>query len=239
MSRRFFRRLLPSRQRLHRDRWFRMLGRAMQNPSLWHLNRHSVARGMAAGLWWAFIPVPGQTLGAALFALRTRGNVPLAVAATWVTNPLTMVPSAWVCYEIGLLVTRQPRVQNFLGQMRELMYHLERLQLWAGAKFLWHFARDNVGMMWPFWVGCLAIATISAALGYLVVQWLWRGNLVRRWRKRGHRVHCRVCHRPVAADAASICPHCGARSPQRTRIGLGIAAAARLAARRKPEATPP
>lgn len=225
MSRKFFRKYLPARERLHNDRLLSVFGRMLHNPNLWHLNRHSVSRGIGAGLWWAFIPVPGQTVLATLTALKLRGNVPLAIALTWVSNPLTMVPCAIAAYQLGILATRQPRMpehefQNLLSSFAHLDF--------AGA---WHFVTNNIGRLWPFFVGSVILSTLAALVGYLLVQWMWRWNLVRRWQKRGHLVHCRVCHKPVPTDENSTCPHCGAASPKRTRIGLGFAAIARLAKR--------
>jgi len=59
---------------------------------------------MAVGAFFALIPSPGQTLGAALLAYFTRVNVPAAVAATWISNPLTMPFLIYAQYRLGCLL---------------------------------------------------------------------------------------------------------------------------------------
>ena len=49
----------------------------------------------------AFLPVPFQTVLAALGALWLRVNLPLAVALICITNPLTMAPAFYLCYKVG------------------------------------------------------------------------------------------------------------------------------------------
>ena len=54
---------------------------------LWLWERRSVAVGLGWGVAWAIAPVPLQTIFAALCSLWRRGNIPVAVAACWVSFP--------------------------------------------------------------------------------------------------------------------------------------------------------
>lgn len=54
--------------------------------------RDSVAIGLSAGLFFSMMPMPFQMVPAALIAARFRGNVPIAMGACWLTNPLTQLP---------------------------------------------------------------------------------------------------------------------------------------------------
>ena len=105
MPRKYFRKYLPDHEtiREHRHlRWFRPL---LKHPNLWHLNRHSVAGGVAVGMFGGLIPGPVQMLTAAVLAIVFRVNLPVAVFATLYTNPITWGPLILAAYAIGSWVT--------------------------------------------------------------------------------------------------------------------------------------
>lgn len=230
MARRFFRKLMPSRNRLEREKagW---LTRFISHPRAWHLNRHSVSRGLAIGMFWAWIPIPMQTPFACFFSWKLKGNVPLAFACCWVSNPLTMLPAIWLCYHIGLFVTWSEPT-GFLDEIKRTMTRIEHEGFLTGIRSFFGFMWQNLGMVYPFLVGSLVFSSLNAVIVFFGAHALWRWNLVRRWRKRGHWVHCRECHRPLPMDRKKECPFCGSRPPHQTRIGLGLAAVARLAQKR-------
>lgn len=59
---------------------------------LWVPCRDSVASGLAIGLFFSMVPLIPQSIFAALLAMRTRANVPFAIAACYISNPFTNVP---------------------------------------------------------------------------------------------------------------------------------------------------
>jgi uncharacterized protein (DUF2062 family) len=150
----------------HHTRW----GKLIHNPNLWHLNRHSVARGIALGVFWSFTPLPfGQTLFSTLLAVRLRANVALAAAFTWVCNPLTLAPTFYLSYTIGRLILRQPQMPDF-----------EPTKAWF---------KDNFPDIWlPYGLGALVLSCTMAALTYVISQEYWKWRTARRWQQRGHRV---------------------------------------------------
>jgi hypothetical protein len=75
--------------RLRHRPWWRTVSRPLFDRSLWVPCRDTVASGLAVGLFFSVMLIPFQTLPAAIFAMRLRGNVPFAVAATWLSNPFT------------------------------------------------------------------------------------------------------------------------------------------------------
>jgi uncharacterized protein (DUF2062 family) len=169
MPRRFFRRYIPSQERIRSDRHLRLFGSWLHDPNLWHLNRRSVSGAFFVGLFWAFMPVPSQMLAAAATAIAGRVNLPVSVALVWVTNPVTIPPAFYFAYLVGArLLGRAPRLVHF-----ELTFD--------------SLAR-NLGSIWePLLLGCLICGLLFGALGYGLVRLLWRWQVVRQLRKRRHR----------------------------------------------------
>lgn len=75
--------------RLRRFEWGRALRARLLDRALWQPCRDSVAGGLSIGLFFAMMPMPLQTIAAAAVAIRWRVNIPFAVAACFVSNPLT------------------------------------------------------------------------------------------------------------------------------------------------------
>src|ERR1044072_6363513 len=82
---------MPSREQLAESRWIRPFGQRVLHSEFWRFTRRSVPRGVAVGLFvGVFFLIPGvQIIGAALFCLPVRGNIPIAAGMTFLTNPFT------------------------------------------------------------------------------------------------------------------------------------------------------
>jgi Uncharacterized protein conserved in bacteria len=80
----------------------------MSDPELWHLTRRSVSTAIGVGLFLAMLPMPGQMPVAVILALRYRFNLPVALAAVFVTNPLTMAAIYLFAYEVGAFLLQTP-----------------------------------------------------------------------------------------------------------------------------------
>lgn len=231
MARRFVKRFLPDRSRIEGEmpRW---IGKVLLSPQLWHLNRHSVSRGLAIGSFWAWMPVP-QSIPAAFMAIYLRGNVLLAIATTWLSNPFTLVPWILVCYKIGRFVTGARPMGNPVTELKAIFSGSESFG------HFWSYVANNLHVLWVFTVGCVVFGTLFSAATYFLVNGLWRWNLSRRWAKRGHPHRCTTCRRrvhlppwsPSVSEHDLVCPGCGERLGRYRRLGHGIASIARRAAR--------
>ena len=164
--RKWFRRISPDRDTLLAVRWMRPIAHRLSDPTIWHFNRHSVARGVALGLFVSFLLPIGQIILAALFATVARGNLLVAAAATLLSNPLTFPAIYYAAYRTGV---------GLLG----------------GTPLAVHPAPESASMMTlisgasvPTLLGLLLFAIVSAVLGYALVQLSWRLFLVRQWRRR-------------------------------------------------------
>ncbi|MCG6897336.1 MAG: DUF2062 domain-containing protein [Thiocapsa sp.] len=161
---RWLKRILPAPGVILANRQLGVFGKLLHDPNLWHLNRHSVSGAVAVGLFVAFLPPLGQSLVAAGAAIFFRVNLPIAVLTTWVSNPVTIPPMFYFAYSLGCwLVGIEPR--GF------------KLDFWMD----WH---NWLAVMWPLALGSLVCAAVSATLGYLMIQMLWRWRLTRLIRAR-------------------------------------------------------
>lgn len=174
--RRFLKKYLPDPSTITNNRWLRPFRGSLLHPRLWHLNRHSAAGGIAAGLFCGLIPGPLQMLGAAACALVFRVNLPLAMLVTLYTNPLTLPPLYIAAYEIGHRLVEGGDVgwpPAFAPQA---------MLAWAEAMQAWMLAAAK-----PLAVGLLVLASLLAVAGYFIAYLLWRLYLLRAWRRRHQR----------------------------------------------------
>ncbi len=175
--RRFLRKWLPDHQIIHGNRWLRPFENSLLHPRLWHLNRHSAAGAVAAGLFCGLIPGPFQMIGAAILALIFRFNLPLALFTTLYTNPFTIVPLYLVAYQIGRVATGEGAgfVEPPEFALGAPLASLEAMLNWM------------LGLGKPLGVGLILLALGLAAIGYVATHLAWRYHLVCAWRRRRFR----------------------------------------------------
>lgn len=169
-------RYLPKPDDVKRDSNLGRVRKYLFDPRLWYLNRHSVARGAAIGLFVAFIPLPVQMLTAAIFAILLRANLLIAVALTWITNPFTFVPINYFIFKVGQWVTNDTSTYHII---QEFEWHSKNGNL-IGGLLIW---LKEVGK--PFLVGLPIVAICASITGFVLVQFIWRlVILFYLWRKR-------------------------------------------------------
>ncbi len=84
--------------RIRKRPWLVALTKPIFDRYLWTPSRNTVAGGLSIGLFCAMLPVPFQMIFAALSSMRARVNIPIAMAACWVSNPFTQV-AIWLAQE--------------------------------------------------------------------------------------------------------------------------------------------
>lgn len=166
MLKKFFKRFIPSPQAIRNQKAIQLFGKLLHDPNLWHLNRYSVSTAISIGCFTAFIPLPVQMLSASALAIILRANLPVSIALTWITNPLTIPPAYYFCYRLGSWL-----LGTSVGQ-----FHFE-------ASFEW-FQKGWHGIALPLLTGCLVVGVLSAILGNIAVRLLWRYFLIKSWRAR-------------------------------------------------------
>jgi uncharacterized protein (DUF2062 family) len=163
------RRELPTAESLARHRWLRPVAHRLFEHGLWHAKTESVARGVAIGMFWAFVVPFAQIVFAAAHCVWWRANIPVAAGITFITNPLTVGGWLWLAYQLGsLFVSPGPAAtagDGWLGQLQALG--------------------------WPTVVGMGMFAVGGSILGYGGVKLFARARLA--WRIRRRTLRRRAC----------------------------------------------
>jgi uncharacterized protein (DUF2062 family) len=131
-----------------------VIGEQLFDLQLWKPSRSSVAGGLAIGLFIALTPTLGiQMALAALAAYFLRVNIPVAVLACWLTNPVTAPVIYTLQYQLGLWVNG-----SLTGEAVSQSDHITK-----GFLF---YAK-------PLWIGSLVSGTFFAIAAYVMIRWGW------------------------------------------------------------------
>ena len=172
--RRTLKKYLPDHETIRRNPWLRPFASSLLHPRLWHLNRHSAAGAVAAGMFCGLIPGPLQMIGAAVCALLFRVNLPLAMFVTLYTNPITIVPLYLIAYQLGRLI-----IGENTGFVAPPEFSITSFVGWTEAMQIW-----MLGVAKPLGIGLLVLAAGLALLGYFATKAAWRVYLISAWKRR-------------------------------------------------------
>lgn len=166
MPKKLFQRWMPDPHRIRKNPALGFLGKLLEDPNLFHLNRHSISVAFFAGLFIAFLPTPGQIPLAACAAWLLRCNLPIAVALIWVSNPLTFPIIFYAEYKMGAsILMLEPGNFNF--------------------SLSWNWVTEVFPHIWmPLLLGSIITSLLASCCGYLCVQWFWRWHVNQRWKAR-------------------------------------------------------
>ncbi|MCD6055671.1 MAG: ATP-binding protein [Gammaproteobacteria bacterium] len=166
MLRKQLKRLLPEPGILKRHKNLRIFGKRLHSKNLWHINRQSIARAVAIGLFTCFLPMPFQMVVAAALAIFLYANLPLSVLLVWISNPITMSPMLYAAYRTGQFLLQLPRVE----------FHPEFSLQWLVSQLeqLWY----------PILIGCLVLGLLTGFIGYYATHVLWRLWIIHQWNRR-------------------------------------------------------
>lgn len=157
---------MPDPHTIRDHKSLQMFGKLLHDPNLWHLNRRSIAKAFAVGLFFMMMPVPFQMALAAGFAIIVRSNLPISVMLVWISNPVTMPPMFYFAYQFGAWVLQTPEV--------DFNFELSMDWLLNGMTAIWQ----------PFLFGCVLIGAILSVTGYVTIRLLWRWSIVKKIQHR-------------------------------------------------------
>jgi uncharacterized protein len=166
MLRKYLRRWLPDHATFLQNRFLRRFAHYFEHPNLFHLNRKSVAGGLAVGMIGGLIPGPLQVITSAILCLVFRVNLPVAILGTFYTNPLTIAPIYWLAYQLGAWVTGDTRAAHMptVPSLTDLSW-----VQWMRAVWVWV---ESLGT--PLLLGLPLLALILAIVAYFSVHIGWR-----------------------------------------------------------------
>lgn len=167
MPRQFFTRISREfRQKKDHPWYLKPFEFILTHPAYFSASRRGIGGGLWIGLIIGLLPLPAHTFLAIVGAILLRVNVPVAVLATWVTNPFTFVPIYYFEYKLGALM---------LGLPTEALP--------AEINFDWVLA--EIGLRWkPLAYGALTTALSIASTVYLLTSVTWHLVTMRRYRSR-------------------------------------------------------
>jgi uncharacterized protein (DUF2062 family) len=168
MPRKYLRKYIPKPNTFKDHESLERVKHLLEEPNLWHLNRHSVSRGCLIGMFMAMIPLPMQMLGAAILSIFFRANLPIAVALTWVTNPFTTPFVLYISYKVGAFI---------LGQNSSVQLNLS-----------WEAIEHDLAIIGPsLMTGILVNAVVLSVASYYLVRGIWWLYIVMKFRERKRR----------------------------------------------------
>jgi len=152
---------LPSPKRIKSLAPFQYLGFRFTDPVLWMINRNTVSRATAIGLFCAYLPMPLEMVPAALLAVLWRANLPLSIVLVWLSNPFTWIVLYTPPYLLG---------SALLGETSISISHIT----------IEAMAQELAAL----WLGCLIFGVALACAGYFAVRVVWRMMVISDWDKR-------------------------------------------------------
>jgi len=184
------RRWLPKPEAIRNARWARWLGPWLHHPRLWHLSRKGIALGFSLGIFFGLLIPVGQIPLAGGAAILLRANVPVAMASTFISNPVTFPAIYYLAYKLGVLLVGvdesappPPGFEDHGAWPDPLLLEQHVTDTRELGFFAATWARvEALGK--PLLVGLVVMAVAGGLLAHGLVNALWRLNARIAWRRR-------------------------------------------------------
>lgn len=168
-------RYIPSWESISRNRWLRWLGPRLMHQRLWHFSRRGVAIGAALGVFIGLIMPLAQIPLSAAGAVLLRANLPIAVASTLVTNPVTFAPVYIFAHQLGARLLQEPDA---------VAPNLARLEVPVPQQdhgWWQNFRNGLLALGKPLLLG---LAVSASILTYSLIMLLWCLRIMHNWKQR-------------------------------------------------------
>lgn len=172
----------PTREEMAQNKYLAPIAHRFLSPELWRFTRRSVPRGVALGLFAAFIIPIGQIFLSAFLALPTRANVPLAALVTFITNPFTLPFWAAIAYKVGDFLLRFDATAPAIASAK------------AGSG-TWTWLVDAYQVAGATVLGYVVLSFVTPVIGYVLSVWVWRAVVSRKRARRLKAMEARLDQR--------------------------------------------
>lgn len=136
---------------------------------------HRLALGVGIGMFVTFTPTVGaQMILTAFLAWLLRANKVVGLPLVWLSNPATLVPIYWSCYEVGRILTGGAKRGS--EWWNEWAHPPEGW--WPTVSFYWDKCAQ---IAIPLWVGGIVVGLAVAVPSYYLTLFMVRSYRLRRW----------------------------------------------------------
>lgn len=142
------------------------------------MSRRGLALGMALGFFFGLLVPLAQIPLSAAAAVALRANVPVAVASTLVSNPVTFGPLHYAAWRLGSTLLGDPTVAPSVP--------IAAVEESSADESWWAQARRRIlGVGKPLMLGLAIIATAVGIATYFLVSVAWRLSVL--WKRHRRR----------------------------------------------------
>lgn len=174
----FLRKLMPSVGDLKQQKGFARIGDwAEKKPYLFVMKRRNVALGFSLGLAWGVIPLPIQVFASLFTCYILRANIPAALFAAVLTNPITSPFILALCYYLGgfFILTANT---NDLVSLPPFSLFIQSPITWLDLATEYFSAMGETILM-----GIPLVSTIFGLTGYWIVSLSWTYSVMSKRNK--------------------------------------------------------
>ncbi len=158
--------IVPSNKTIRKNKLLKPVSHLFGDHRIWNFNKRTVAIGVAAGVFFGFLPVPFQMLFAAFVAIVLKGNLPIAMVFTWISNPFTYPIIFPINYYFGCFVL-----------------NLETISINGDFTFKYIISLGGKVLL-PLFFGSIALGLIFSALSFFIMKLWWRYSISKHYIKR-------------------------------------------------------
>ncbi len=165
-----FKKITPSKASLEKQKMLKPVAHLIAEPRIWHFNRRAIATGVAIGLFFGSLPIAGQMLLSAIVAIVLKANLPIALVATWISNPFTMPLLYTANYYFGAWLLQRPHID-----LSHIEWSFEGLMSLGGD------------ILVPLFFGSIVVGVILAMFSLICIRMMWRMHVISYLRNRKNR----------------------------------------------------